>query len=132
MEERNHIKVVIAGEVYELTSSESPEHVQNVAAYIDNKLTEIYSKKSFGYINHRLKTLFVSLNIADDLFKEKEKVRTLELEKNDLKVKLDSCMEENARLSEDNKLLLENMTYLQEELSKAKRELVEYIDNFEN
>lgn len=131
MEERNHIKVVIFGEVYELTSSESQEHVENVAAYIDNKLTEIYSKKSYEYINHRLKTLFVSLNIADDLFKEKKKVEALELEKKELTIKLDSYIRENAKLSEENKLLLENITYLQEELSKAKRELLEYIETFE-
>lgn len=132
MEELSHIKVVIAGEVYELTSAESKEHVQNVASYIDKKMKEIYSKKSNGYINHRLKTLFISLNIADDLFKEIEKRKKLEQQVKELTKNLKNYTEENTIINEENKILLENITYLQEEVSKTKRELQDYIDNFDN
>ena len=131
MEELNHIKVVIGGEVYELMSAESEEHVQDVANYIDKKIKEIYRKKSSSHINHKLKVLFISLNIADDLFKEKDRNEKLQQEVQDLKEKLDIYLEENIKLSEENKLLLENMTYLQDEMSKSKRELNEYIENFD-
>jgi len=132
VEELNHIKVVIGGETYELMSADSEEHVQSVANYIDKKIKEIYRKKNTSHINHKLRVLFISLNIADDLFKEKEKNIKLESEVKRLKAQLTTSLEENAKMNEENKLLLENITYLQDELSRTKREIKEYIDNFES
>jgi len=80
MAQTNRIKVVIDGVIYELSSSESVEYIQTVSNYIDRKIKSIYSVKSEGAINPSLRTLFISLNIADDLFKEKERVRELERE----------------------------------------------------
>ena len=90
----NRIEVVIDKVVYELSSSEPVEYIQSVANYIDRKIKSIYSARSEAAINPRLKTLYISLNIADDLFKEKNNVKTLETE-------LTAFKEENWKLKKD-------------------------------
>jgi len=127
----NRIKVVIDDVVYELTSHESPEHIQTVATYIDKKIKSIYSVKSEASINPRLKTLFISLNIADDLFAERAKSKELSakvdefVEKySDIDAKLESLMEENRRLKEENETMVQ-------ESERLKNELEEYMEAFE-
>jgi len=98
MVQMNRIKVVIDNVVYELSSGESVEYIQTVANYIDRKIKSIYSAKSEGAINPSLRTLFVSLNIADDLFKEKDKVKELEREAVGLRKEIAELKEKNERL----------------------------------
>ena len=76
----NKVSVVIDKETYTLSSYDSPEYIEEVASYINEKIAEIYSKKSDAKLNSRLKTLYISLNIADDLFKERQKSKALEEE----------------------------------------------------
>ena len=95
MSQMNRIKVVIDNVVYELSSGESVEYIQTVANYIDRKIKSIYSAKSEGAINPSLRTLFVSLNIADDLFKEKDKVKELEREAAGLRKEIAQLKEKN-------------------------------------
>ena len=99
----NRVKVIIDNIVYELSSSESVEYIQSVANYIDRKIKSIYSVKSEGSINPSLRTLFVALNIADDLFKEKDKVKTLEREASVLRKDLAAAKERIRQLESKNR-----------------------------
>jgi len=99
MAQMNRIKVVIDGVIYELSSGESVEYIQSVANYIDRKIKNIYSVKSEGAINPSLRTLFISLNIADDLYKEREKVKELEREASSLRKEIATLKEKNEKLS---------------------------------
>ena len=115
---KNSVEVVIAGEVVTLTGVESEEYIQRIARYIDKKIAEINrTHKSFS-INSFLKTLLISVNIADDLFKTKEKNQRLNTEVLSAKKEIDKLQTRNANLGEKNKSL-------QEELANAQRELAE-------
>lgn len=116
----NRVEVVIDKVVYELTSSESVEYIQTVANYIDRKIKSIYSTRSEAAMNPRLRTLFISLNIADDLFKEKEKSKAMESK---YEKELNAFKEENWKLKKDFgniKAELDNYKY---EMQKAKQEI---------
>ncbi|MCL2564719.1 MAG: cell division protein ZapA [Defluviitaleaceae bacterium] len=124
----NRIEVVIDKVVYELTSSESVEYIQTVANYIDRKIKSIYSTRSEAAMNPRLRTLFISLNIADDLFKEKEKTKALEQK---YEKELTVVREENWKLKKEfttTKAELDNYKY---EVQKAKQELEDSKIEFE-
>jgi len=95
----NRIKVVIDNVVYELSSGESVEYIQTVSNYIDRKIKSIYSVKSEGSINPSLRTLFISLNIADDLFKERDKVKELEREAAGLRKEIAELKAQNEKLA---------------------------------
>ena len=130
MKEVNSVQVVIDGEVYELTSEDNPEHVQNVALYIDTKIKEIHKKRSNAYINQKAKSLLISLNIADDLFKEKSSNLAIKKEIQELNESLSDYMEENAKLVQDNSILLEKVEILEKKLFNTEKELREAVKGF--
>ena len=127
----NRIKVIIDDVVYELTSHESPEHIQTVANYIDKKIKSIYAVKSEASINPRLKTLFISLNIADDLFAEKAKNEELGNKVNELVDKYGHIDSKVETLMEENKKLKEENETMKLEAEKLRNELEEYMEAFE-
>ncbi|WP_250230093.1 cell division protein ZapA [Anaeropeptidivorans aminofermentans] len=131
MSQINCVQVVIDGEVFELSSPESPEHIQNVARYIDRKIKEIYSFKSEAAINARLRTLFISLNIADDLFKEKREKSDLYETIARLETDLDGYKNEIASLMEEREALKLRIEELEKEVIEAENNLNEYIEVFE-
>jgi len=122
MVQMNRIKVVIDNVVYELSSSEPVEHIQTVANYIDRKIKNIYSVKSEGAINPSLRTLFVSLNIADDLFKEKEKVKVLEREASGTRKELVAAKEKNEQIEKDFAAIKKELEQAKAELRNAKKD----------
>lgn len=134
--------VVIDKKEYNLSGFEEEEYLQRVAAYINQKITEMNQQDSYKRIPQDMKNIMLQLNLADDYFKAKEqagstgsKFSELEKEIFDLKHQLvDAQMqldEANGKISETNsKLELvktqnEQMQGQIEELEKEKRELTQ-------
>lgn len=154
--EKNRVEVVIDGQIITLVSDEQEEYMQKVALYIDKKLSEIRSSKSNKPVSEHLRTLLISVNIADDYFKAVEKRQSLEdtheayiqemgrmQEENimiteklhELQAKLnhveDQHIKEVGQLQEENSRLVELSRDLQEQLQYARNELEEYISTFD-
>ncbi len=79
-DKKNYVKVIIDSTVYTLIGIESEDYIQSVAEYINNKIVEL-NKGTLNQVGLNKSSLIVTLNIADDYFKEKEKNKILE-EKN--------------------------------------------------
>lgn len=71
--QKKQVQVVIGGKVYKLAGSESEEYIQAVAHYINKKLVELSKNSSAGIEFSENYPILLALNIADDLFKEKNK-----------------------------------------------------------
>jgi cell division protein ZapA len=71
-------EVEIFGERYTLRSSDTPEYLQRVAEYVDGKFRELI-KQSPSLVPSKVAVL-VSVNIADELFKQSEEGRRREQE----------------------------------------------------
>lgn len=67
----NSIKIKINGTEYAIKSEEAEKHIRRVAGYVDEKMKEI-SKDVPIKTQHKIAVL-AALNIADELYKEKEK-----------------------------------------------------------
>jgi cell division protein ZapA len=134
--------VVIDKKEYNLSGFEEESYLQQVAAYINQKIIEMNQQDSYKRIPQDMKNLMLNLNLADDYFKAKEqagntgsKFTDLEKEIFDLKHQLvDAGMQlddANAKLADaDGKLALvktqnEQMQSRIEELEKEKRELTQ-------
>ena len=130
MKEAKPVKVVIDGEVYELTSDEKPEYVQTVALYIDGKIKEISKQRSSVSSTSKLRSLFISLNIADDLFKERKNTEIVMKENKELNETLSDYMDENAKLVHENTMLKEKVELLEKEMIDVKKELRQFLENF--
>ncbi len=118
------MEVVIAGEKVTLSGHEDPEYFQRVASYLNEKISEIDKKKKSLAVNSFLRTLLISVNIADDLFKEIEKNAQLEQ-------LLESYISEFGKVQEENLYLTERIKVIQIELTNARKELDEYVEAFD-
>lgn len=134
--------VVIDKKEYNLSGFEEEEYLQRVAAYINQKITEMNQQDSYKRISQDMKNLMLNLNLADDYFKAKEqagssidKFSDLEKEIFDLKhqlveagLQLDDA---NTKISEANarlELVMSQNEQLQQqinEMEKEKRELAQ-------
>ena len=80
MAEHTETQVVIDGKVLTLYGYESSEHMQKVAAYINDTILEFKKMDSFKRLNQDSRNHLIELNIADDYFKAKKQVELLQQE----------------------------------------------------
>lgn len=78
MAAKTDAEVIIGGKVLTLCGYESEEYLQKVASYINNKLTEYNKVDSFRRQPLDIQGILMQLNIADDYFKAKKQILSLE------------------------------------------------------
>lgn len=71
-------EVIIGGSVLTLSGYESEEYLQKVASYINNKLSEYAKVEGFRRQPVDKQHILLEINIADDYFKAKERIASLE------------------------------------------------------
>ena len=118
MKKYNDVEVVINNKRYTLCGYESDSYLQMVANYLNDKYAEMRKSDGFVLMDQDTKSTLIQLNIADDYFKEKEKLRKMEEE-----------WEQNAsevlELRNEKISLQSKIDVLQEELNKLKLENLE-------
>ncbi len=70
----NRVTVNICGEDYNLVAEEAPSYMQKVGRYVDAKLSELLDTAKVGRTDA---AVLAAVNIADELFKEREASETL-------------------------------------------------------
>ena len=75
---KNTAQVVIDGKIITLGGYESEEYFQKVAAYMNNKISELSQMPGYSRQAMETKHTLLSLNITDDYFKAKAQVEKLE------------------------------------------------------
>ncbi len=132
MEQNNCVEVVIDGEVYKLISSETEDHIQKVANYINKKISDVYKNCTSPTINTQMKFLILTINVADDYIKLQNNHSGL-IKENEKEFSEKNMVEsENHILRQKVKIMQAELDAANDELKKARRELEEYIENFED
>ena len=138
MDNEYKVEVILEGEIVTLKSTEPPEHMQKVANYIDRKLQAVKAKNLTAVIDDKMRTLMLSLNVANDYFKAKDELDTLKNVQSKFVSELTKLQKENAKLNE--KLgsmeteLEKNRNELektQNALNQTRSELEEFIKTFD-
>ena len=80
MSSKSATEVIIGGKVFSLCGYEGEEYLQKVASYINNKLNEYSKVDSFRRQSADTQNILLELNIADDFFKAKKQIDTMEEE----------------------------------------------------
>lgn len=75
--EKQKTTVRVAGKDYALVSTDSPEHLNRVAAYVDRQMTETMRS---GRIPANTAAVLTALNLADDLLRAQDEVNRLRRE----------------------------------------------------
>ena len=75
---KNTAKVIIGGKIITLGGYESEEYFQKVAAYMNNKISELSQMPGYSRQAMETKHTLLSLNITDDYFKAKKQAEIFE------------------------------------------------------
>ena len=78
MATKTDTEVIIGGKVFTLCGYESEEYLQKVASYLNNKIVEYGKVESFRKQNVDMQNVLLQLNIADDYFKARKQISTME------------------------------------------------------
>lgn len=84
MDSKNYTDVLIGGKIYTLGGLEEENYLQQVAGYINEKISGLRRQDGYLKQSEDYQSVMVYLNLADDLFKEKERAGLLESRRNDL------------------------------------------------
>lgn len=131
---RNETEVVIGGKSLTISGFESKEYLQEVAAYINGKLSDFKKSDSFRRMDRDSQNLMIEINMADDYFKAKKTADDLENDSDakdkeiyDLKhelistqIKLDSANQEIEQLKTRNNESQKTIVRLETEIENMK------------
>ncbi len=95
---KQSVQVEIAGQTLSIRTDEGPDYVRALAEYVDAHLRELTAGKAATFHSNRL-ALLVAIQIADELFREKDLHHRLRLAVRErLAVVRDRLREHEARL----------------------------------
>ena len=121
MPEKN-ITVTVCGETFSLSSENDEEYVRELAEYVDSRLNEIIRARGGSLMSVSLRTALLTLNLADDLFKERQK--NLQFEQTSISEYETAAIK---RLIKENIGLLGEIESLKADLAKKQKELDDFI-----
>ena len=84
MKKQTTTDVLIDGRTYTIAGFEGDEYLQQVAGYINRKLSDLKKNKEYTHLDLDLRNMLLAINITDDYFKEREKIEDI---KNDRELK---------------------------------------------
>ena len=109
MTEKNEVQVLIDGKVLTMSGFESNEYLQKLANYINDMIYEYSKSDSFKHSNKDIQHRLIEINIADELFKMKAKVDSINEE---LKKKEDELYDMKHDITMKEMMLKENKDLL--------------------
>jgi cell division protein ZapA len=77
MEKKNYVDVIIDNKVLTLGGGERESYYQQVAAYVNDKISALRSEPGFNRQARDMQSILISLNIADDYIRQKALVEEL-------------------------------------------------------
>jgi len=80
MNKYHDIEVIINNKRYTISGYEGEEYLQKVASYINSKHVEFRNRDAYKFLDSELKNILMQINIADDYYKTKDKVKEIEKE----------------------------------------------------
>lgn len=80
MSAKKSVNVVIGNHMYNLSGYEEKEYLEKVASYINQKIDEVQELQYYKQLNTDMKTVLLELNIADDYFKARDRIMSMEAE----------------------------------------------------
>lgn len=133
MSVKKKVNVIIGDRMYTLSGYEEKEYLEQVASYINKKIDEGKALEYWKNLGKEMQTVLIGINMADDYFKARDRVTSLEDEmkhkdqevynlKHDLvqnQVKTQDLEDRLKSLEEENRELKLNKTKLEASLEDA-------------
>lgn len=118
-------EVIIGGKVYTLCGYESEEYLQKVASYINSKLNEYNNMDGFRRAPIDMQNVLIQINIADDYFKIKKQIASMEEDMEAKEKELYDLKHELVTTQIKMENLDKNLKSAREELSEKDKKIVQ-------
>lgn len=132
MSNKTDTEVIIGGRVLTLSGFESEEYLQKVASYLNNKIAEYNKVDSFKRTSSEMQSILLQLNVADDYFKARKQIDSLQEEIENKEKELYNIKHELIA----SQIKLENteksVKNLQHDLNEASKKIVKLETELEN
>ncbi len=132
MSNKTDTEVIIGGRVLTLSGFESEEYLQKVASYLNNKIAEYNKVDSFKRTSSEMQSILLQLNVADDYFKARKQIESLQEEIENKEKELYNIKHELIA----SQIKLENteksVKNLQHDLNEASKKIVKLETELEN
>ena len=132
MSNKTDTEVIIGGRVLTLSGFESEEFLQKVASYLNNKIAEYNKVDSFKRTSSEMQSILLQLNVADDYFKARKQIESLQEEIENKEKELYNIKHELIA----SQIKLENteksVKNLQHDLNEASKKIVKLETELEN
>ena len=125
MANKTDAEVLIGGKVYTICGYESEEYIQKVASYINNKLNEYNSMDGFRRAPMDMQNVLIQINLADDYFKLKKQVASMEEDMEAKEKELYDVKHELVTTQIKMENLDKNLKSVREELSEKDKKIVQ-------
>jgi len=122
------IDVLMSSGRITLRSDESPEYLQKLASYVDQKITDLKAKNLSASVDERRRSLFIALNLADDYFKLKDRYTAQDVENSELVKEKTELQAMNDKLQKENAALAEQIRNLKTDYKHVQK----LLDDFDN
>jgi len=109
MDGKHYTEVLIDGIVYTLAGTEEEAYLQQVAVYLNDKISQVKRMDGYGHLKADDRALLIQLNISDDYFKEQERA--------------DLLAEQKAALEKDTYSLKHEVITTQMKLERVQKDL---------
>lgn len=136
MDSKNYTDVLINGKIYTLGGNEEESYLQQVASYINEKMTGLQRQPGFLRQSEDYQAVMTYLNLADDYFKEKqyaarlaENNQDLEKETYSLKHELVSTQMKMEALTREETELKDRIRGLELQLQESERQLIAAVQS---
>ena len=111
-----------------LRSDESPEYLQKLASYVDQKIADLKAKNLSASVDERRRSLFIAMNLADDYFKLKDRHTAQDVEHKELINEKAGLQATVADLQKENATLADQLTRLKADYEHVQK----LLDDFDN
>lgn len=71
---KNRVEVIIGGRIFRLLADEDYDYTKKVSSYVDGKVTDMMKKGNLSFSDA---LMLSAINVADELFREKEDSESL-------------------------------------------------------
>ena len=95
---KNYTEVLIGGKVFTLSGFESEDYLQKVSTYLNHKIEECTSSDGYRKQSAEARSVLLALNIADDYFKAKNELISVQIKYENAEKALDKLKAENQEL----------------------------------
>lgn len=124
MNKFNDIEVIINNKRYTLSGYESEEYLQRIASYINSKHNEFRNRDAYKFLDSDLRSILIQINIADDFYKARDKIKELEVESEAKSNEIFDLKHELVTAQTKLNSVQKEMDDLRKELNEVQKEIV--------